>query len=106
MSQSWRQKYFVKMGDGDYKVNDKVRSYITFKIFNLMEPFRFSKPFEIIFCRNVMIYFEKQRKDELVQKYCNWLIRGGYFFVSHSENVGHEQTGFRMLRPSIFRREA
>lgn len=102
---SWLTKYFEKMGDGDFKVNDKVRSHITFKIFNLMEPFRFSKPFEIIFCRNVMIYFEKQKKDDLISKYYNWTISGGYFFISHSENIGNNQSGYRMLRPSIFKRE-
>lgn len=103
---NWLTKYFEKMGDGDYRVNDKVRSHITFKIFNLMEPFRFSKPFEIIFCRNVMIYFEKQKKDELITKYYTWLVPGGYFFISHSENIGGNNSGFRMLRPSVFKRDS
>lgn len=101
----WMTKYFDKMGDGDFRVNDKVRSFITFKIFNLMEPFRFAKPFEMIFCRNVMIYFEKEKKDELISKYYQWLEPGGYFFISHSENIGANKCGFKMLRPSVFKRE-
>ncbi len=102
---SWLTKYFDKMGDGDYRVKDAVRSHITFKIFNLMEPFRFQKPFEMIFCRNVMIYFEKQKKDELIHKYYTWTEPGGYFFISHSENIGTNTTGYKMIRPAVFKKE-
>ena len=101
----WVTKYFDRVGDGDYKVKDMITRLVTFRTFNLMATFRFSKPFELIFCRNVMIYFEKQKKEDLITNFYNWLEPGGYFFISHSENIGRSDTGFRMVRPSTFRRD-
>lgn len=101
----WPSKYFDKVGDDEFRVKDKVRNLITFKIFNLMEPFNFKAPFELIFCRNVMIYFEKQKKDELIGKFFKWTAPGGLFCISHSENIGRMDTGFRMVRPSTFRKD-
>ncbi len=103
---SWLAKYFDKLpGGDDFKVKDSVKSKITFRTFNLMDPFRFTKPFEIIFCRNVMIYFEKMKKDMLIDKFYQWTSPGGYFFISHSENIGRTDTGFRTMRPSAFKKE-
>lgn len=102
---SWLTNYFEKMGDDDYRVKESVRRNITFRTFNLMDPFKFAAPFEIVFCRNVMIYFEKEKKDNLINKFYNWTIPGGYFFVSHSENVGKNEAGYRMIRPSTFKRD-
>ncbi|NLW79516.1 MAG: chemotaxis protein CheR [Ruminococcaceae bacterium] len=101
----WKTKYFDHMGGDEYRVKDAVRQKVTFKTVNLMDPFRFSAPFEIIFCRNVMIYFEKQRKNELINKYYTWTRPGFYFFISHSENVDRNSSQFRMVKPSIFRRD-
>lgn len=105
VSKDWRAKYFDHMGGGDYKVKPAVQQTVTFKTFNLMDPFRFSKPLDIIFCRNVMIYFEKQRKDDLIEKFYTWLAPGGYFFTSHSENVGKNDAGFATVRPSIYKKQ-
>ncbi len=103
--QEWKTKYFDRMGDGDFKVKDNVRKLVSFKTFNLMDPFNFKAPFEIIFCRNVMIYFEKQRKEELIKKFYRWIAPRGYFFTSHSENIGSNEVGFCTVRPSVFKKE-
>ncbi len=103
--QAWLSKYFTKLDGDDYQVKDSIKNTITFRIFNLMDPFRFTKPFEIIFCRNVMIYFEKQKKDALIDKFYQWTAPGGYFFISHSENIGRMDTGYKMVRPSSFKKE-
>jgi chemotaxis protein methyltransferase CheR len=102
---AWKTRYFDKLPSGMYRVKDAVRRNVAFKTVNLMDPFRFAAPFELIFCRNVMIYFEKQRKKELVDKFCQWTAPGFYFIISHSENIERGEVGFRMLKPSIFRRE-
>lgn len=102
---AWLQKYFDKLSDEDYQVKAEVRSLITFRIANLMDPFNFRSPFEVIFCRNVMIYFEKQRKEELIEKFHRWTAKGGYFFVSHSENIGRTNVGYKIVRPSVFEKE-
>ncbi len=100
----WIEKYFDKLQDDNYQVSQRVRDLVTFRIFNLMDPFRFTRPFEIIFCRNVMIYFDKQRKTELVHKYYQWTEPGGFFFISHSENISRGESEYTMLKPSIFQK--
>ncbi len=105
LPKGWDAKYFDKQPSGDYKVKDKVRSLITFKTVNLMDPFRFSAPFEMIFCRNVMIYFEKARKVDLINRFYQWVRPGFYFFISHSENIDRNESKFLMIKPSVFRRE-
>lgn len=102
----WDNKYFDKLGGDQVKVKDKVKNLVTFRTVNLMDPFRFKAPFDIIFCRNVMIYFEKERKIDLVNRFYQWVAPGFYFFISHSENVDRDRSKFRMIKPSIFRRDA
>lgn len=105
LPQGWDTKYFDKISEDQYRVKDKVRRCVTFKTVNLMDNFRFKAPFEFIFCRNVMIYFEKQRKTELVSRFHQWTRPGFYFFISHSESIERSATTFKMVRPSVFRRE-
>lgn len=105
LPQGWEARFFDKMPDNQFKVKSNVRSLVTFRTVNLMEPFRFSAPFEILFCRNVMIYFEKERKIDLVNRYYTWVRPGFYFFTSHSENVDRTESNFRMIKPSIYRRD-
>lgn len=101
----WETKYFNKLNAEEYQVKSEVRNLITFRTVNLMDPFRFKAPFELLFCRNVMIYFEKQTKNDLVNNFYKWVAPGFYFFISHSENVDRNTTSFKMVKPSIFRRD-
>ncbi|MDL2293239.1 chemotaxis protein CheR [Ruminococcaceae bacterium OttesenSCG-928-D13] len=105
MPAGWAAKYFDKVDADQVKVKDDIKKLVTFRTVNLMDPFRFRSPFEIIFCRNVMIYFEKERKNDLVNRFYQWVAPGFYFFISHSENVDRGQSEFRMVKPSIFRRD-
>ncbi len=105
LPKSWDVKYFDKKPDGQYQVKAAVKSKITFKTVNLMDPFRFSAPFEVLFCRNVMIYFEKEKKRDLVNRFYQWTAPGFFFFISHSENLDRGETRYRMLKPSIYRRD-
>lgn len=100
----WLTKYFDKQDDENHRVKAEVRQLITFKTINLMDNIRFSKPLDIIFCRNVMIYFEKERKERLIERFHGWLYPNGYFFISHSENIGNVNCGFKMMKPSIFKK--
>ncbi len=102
---AWKQKYFQRLESGDYQVCQAIRDKVSYRVFNLMDAFHFTAPFEIIFCRNVMIYFEKQKKDELIEKFSQWTTPGGYFFISHSENIGKSNHAFKTIRPSAFQRE-
>jgi chemotaxis protein methyltransferase CheR len=100
-----RLTYFKKL-DGDmYQVSDELRRMIRFEKFNLMHPF--ANPYQkyhIIFCRNVMIYFKNETKQELVRKFFDKLEPGGYFFVGLSETLHNIETRFEYVRPAIYRK--
>jgi chemotaxis protein methyltransferase CheR len=95
------QKYFTR-GDGTYQVAARIRDLVTFRIFNLMEPFSFRRDFDLILCRNVMIYFDKETQKRLVQKMYDVLAPGGLFFIGHSEGLVHKEHKFRFIQPSVY----
>jgi chemotaxis protein methyltransferase CheR len=70
-----------------------------------MNPFPFKKPFHVIFCRNVMIYFDKKTKQKLIRKFYDALEPGGYLFVGHSESIDLSQVRFKYVEPAIYRKE-
>lgn len=102
--QTWQQKYFKHMPDGNFQVSEAIRSAVDFRTLNLMDPFRFRKPFDIIFCRNVMIYFDGPTKDKLVNKFYDWTADGGFFFIGHSENINKDNARYRFIKPAMYQK--
>ena len=98
---SWRSKYFVDNKNGTHTVAQAVRDNVIFQKFNLMDPIRFRRKFDLIFCRNVMIYFDQPTKDALVQRFYDATVPGGYLLISYSENLS-QQTPYRRLAPATF----
>lgn len=102
----WKQSYFSKKGPDEYEVCAAIKNDIVFKRFNLMErTFPFKRRFHVIFCRNVMIYFDDRTKEELVDKFYHMLEPGGYLFIGHSETLNRETTAFKYIMPAVYRRE-
>ncbi len=101
---AWKNKYFVKTGPDLYQVNERIRSQVVFRTLNLMEPFSFRKPMDLIFCRNVMIYFDADTKRRLVDKFYDSMAEGGYFLIGHSETIDRSVSRFRYLKPAIYQR--
>ncbi|MDD3119606.1 MAG: hypothetical protein PHQ27_10530 [Victivallales bacterium] len=100
-------RYFRKNGDGSYQVAEAVRNEIVFRRFNLMrEIFPFRQPFDVIFCRNVMIYFDKPTRDALVRRFAGFTVPGGYLFIGHSESIGRNNAAWEYVRPAVYRRVA
>lgn len=98
-------KYFTKLSSEEYEVNQRVKKEVTFRRLNLMNPeFPFRKQFHIIFCRNVMIYFDSPTRLELVNKFYNLLEPGGYLFIGHSETLSNLQTKFKYIMPALYRK--
>lgn len=60
--------------------------------------------FDIIFCRNVMIYFDKKTQDVLVNKFYNCLREGGWLFIGHSESLTGMTHRFKYVEPSVYRK--
>lgn len=102
---AWRNKYFREHGDGVFEISEAIRKEVAFAPFNLMEttlPFR--EKFHVIFCRNVMIYFDTETKQKLVQRFCDATVTGGYLFVGHSESVSKEVKEYKYLLPAAYRK--
>lgn len=101
---SWRKKYFVKRSDGSYTVSPSIRDNVVFRPFNLMEPIRFRHSFDVIFCRNVMIYFDTSTRKALVQRLYQATSPGGYLFIGHSEGLDRESCPYDSVAPTVYRR--
>ncbi len=95
------QKYFNKFGN-IYKITDEIINLVTFRTFNLMHPFPFRDNFDIIFCRNVMIYFDIPTQEKLVRKFYEVLTPGGLLLIGHSESLNQRQYKFKYLQPTIY----
>jgi chemotaxis protein methyltransferase CheR len=102
---SWKKKYFKPVENDCFKVAPDVMKRVEYKTFNLMDkiPFRMY-PFDLIFCRNVMIYFEMQVKIDLVNRLYDTLRPGGYLFVGHAESIPRDKTKFEYVKPAIYRK--
>jgi chemotaxis protein methyltransferase CheR len=103
-----RAKYFEprKLGGGEqaYACVPAVRNLISFRHVNLMEPWPFSGPFDFVFCRNVMIYFDKPTQEKLVNRYHDVLAPGGVLFTGHSESLTGIKHPFKFVQPTIYRK--
>ena len=100
-----RKKYFVAAGNDVMQVVDKIKNEATFRRFNLMNTtFPFKKSFQMIFCRNVMIYFDQVTRDALVSRYHKHTEDDGYLFIGHSETLGRDQTQYRYLKPALYQK--
>ncbi len=102
-------KYFTRVDDGEgheekrYVVSPVLRDYIVFKRLNLSTPpFPMSGPMDVVFCRNVMIYFDNAVRQRLVAEIERLLAPGAILFVGHTETLTGINTGLRMVRPSVY----
>lgn len=98
-----QQRYFQQRG-GEMAVKEKVNKEVVIRRFNLMNPFPFQKPFQVIFCRNVMIYFDRVTRERLIAKFHAALEPGGYLFVGHSETVSRDSGLFTYVQPALYRK--
>lgn len=103
---NWKREYFKKLNDDYYEIVPKIKNEVIFAQYNLMnETLPFKKNFHVIFCRNVMIYFEKHTKDKLIHKFYNHTESGGHLIIGLSENVDNAKSLYSFIKPSIFRKE-
>ncbi|RVU37765.1 chemotaxis protein CheR [Hwanghaeella grinnelliae] len=81
-----------------------LRKLIAFKHLNLLEKWPMHGPFDAIFCRNVMIYFDNPTKQKLVEQFAALLRKGGWLYVGHSETLTFARDSFEMLGRTIYRK--
>ena len=105
LSPGWKSKYFRSTGQpGTYTVAPEIKSNVIFRTFNLMDPIRFRLKFDVIFCRNVMIYFDQPTKEALVKRFYDATNPGGYLLIGHSESLNKATTPYKYLKPATYRK--
>jgi chemotaxis protein methyltransferase CheR len=102
--QQWKQTYFERQPSGPWLVKPEFRAMTDFRRMNLMDSFPSSFRFPVIFCRNVMIYFNKKTQCDLVRRLTAVLEPGGYLFVGHAESLTGIDHNLRYVRPAIYRK--
>ncbi len=97
--------YFRKYQKDMLVIEDKIKKDVLFRRYNLMtkEP-PFKQKFHVIFCRNVMIYFDHKTKMELVKRLDSLLVPGGYLFIGHSETIGKDYPSLEFIIPAVYKK--
>jgi chemotaxis protein methyltransferase CheR len=109
LPREWLRQYFQKgVGQwaGSYRVKSSLSERVAFRQINLIEAYHHPQPFQIIFCRNVMIYFDRDTQERLVRQLCRFLSPQGYLLIGHSESLNGLDVPVRCVRPSIYQRSA
>ena len=99
-----RKRFMTERPDGHAVMNDELRSLIMFAPLNLLESWPMRGPFDVIFCRNVVIYFDKPTQSRLFDRYADMLKPDGWLFVGHSETLMNVTSRFKMVGRTIYRR--
>ena len=91
------QKYFMEE-DGAFQINDTVKKHVNFSYLNLLDPFktRFLGNMDVIFCRNVLIYFDNASRRRVIENFYNRLVDGGYLLLGHAESLINISTAFNL----------
>ncbi|MCM5557966.1 protein-glutamate O-methyltransferase CheR [Pleomorphomonas sp. JP5] len=99
-----RYRHFNALSGGEWQVRPELRQLIAFKQLNLLDTWPMKGPFDAIFCRNVMIYFDNPTKARLVQRFADLLAPGGWLYIGHSETILDQKTVFRLRGPTIYQK--
>lgn len=108
MPENVRRRFFqrgIGKQDGRSRAKQILRDRMSWHLMNLFqEPYPFDKKFHLIFCRNVMIYFDRPSQEWLVQKMARLLVPGGYLKVGHSESLSTLKHGLQAVQPAVYRK--
>ncbi|MFP4556683.1 MAG: CheR family methyltransferase [Bacteroidales bacterium] len=103
-----KKKHFLKSKDRanpTVKVAQHLRKKVRFGRLNFMDTsYDLSEMFDVVFCRNVLIYFDRETQEKVMQKLCMKLKSGGYFFLGHSESIMNMDVPLKQVKPTIFKR--
>lgn len=105
MPPTWRR--YLEKGSGDwaghFRIASSWKKLIEFRRINLMEPFDSATKFNVIFCRNVMIYFDRPTQEDLVKRFTSCLAPGGWLLIGHSEGLSGLRSGLKYIQPATYR---
>lgn len=97
-------RHFQQTDSDHYRIAEHVREKVIFRSFNLVhgDYTLFEKPFDIIFCRNVLIYFDSATQQRIIEQFHALLTKGGYLFLGHSESLNRYPKQFGLVAPSVY----
>lgn len=103
-----KKKYLLKSKDRlnpTVKISQNLRRKVRFGRLNFMDnQYDVPETFDVVFCRNVLIYFDRETQEKVIQKLCTKLRNGGYFFLGHSESIMNMDVPLRQIKPTIFQK--
>lgn len=99
-----KRKWLEQVGD-NYQVTDRLRSIMTFKPLNLMREWPMRGPFDIVFCRNVVIYFDKPTQRVLMARYADLIADHGYLILGHSESLHNVSKAFSLVGRTVYKKQ-
>ncbi|WP_430812498.1 MULTISPECIES: CheR family methyltransferase [unclassified Carboxylicivirga] len=103
-----KKRYFLKSKDRlnpTVRVKPELQQQMVLKHVNLMDShYDMKETFDVIFCRNVLIYFDRATQEKVIGKLCNYLKPGGIFFIGHSESLSGMDVPLSHIKPTIFRK--
>ncbi len=102
LPERWVKNNFKKCDSDFYQIKEEIRQKVIFRQFNLMDPLPFKKKLDVVFLRNVMIYFDEETKRNLINRIYDFMEPGGYLFIGTTENIDREATEFKYVMPSVF----
>lgn len=109
VAQPLRKKYLLRSKDRSnqvVRITSDLRAKVTFGHLNFMnEDFGLREKLDIIFCRNVIIYFDKETQERLMNKFCRYLAPGGYLFLGHSESLHGYNVPLVQVAPTVYQRQ-
>lgn len=101
----WIKSYFKRKDERNYEINREVKNLVEFKYFNLNNSVGWeTSKYDVIFCRNVMIYFDSYTTEKLVKRLYDSLKPGGYLIIGMSESLSNFKTGLKRIKPSIYKK--
>jgi chemotaxis protein methyltransferase CheR len=103
-----RRKYLLRgknAKSGLYRIVPELRELVRFRRLNFMDgDFGMREPMDVIFCRNVIIYFDRPTQERLLKRFCSHLFEGGYLFMGHSETVHGMDLPVTPVAPTVYRK--
>jgi chemotaxis protein methyltransferase CheR len=102
-----KKKYLLKSKDKNkslVRMSPALRAMIHFRRLNFMEDFGMHEHMDVIFCRNVIIYFDKPTQERLLNRFCKQLVKGGYLFLGHSETLSGLNVPLTPVASTVYRK--
>jgi chemotaxis protein methyltransferase CheR len=103
----WQRNYFQRgknKWEGYYRIKPALAERVVFRQINLLKPYDFNDLFAVVFCRNVMIYFDRPTQEQLMNRLSQLVLPGGYLIVGHAESLTGLSVPLQRISPSIYRK--